>query len=161
MAKLEDMDSVSSGCQDCDCCYLCFKDVVLRAETWGMWVTVDQGPTALALPTILCFGAWANVRFFLFFMLVWHCKFCKWVKCASPALLFSYPTDNYSPLRGSYSINKLLKKFWLLPVGRNDGVAKWEDFAHVSLISCHPCPEWVNDYGVFISIHPVFIVFIA
>lgn len=31
-AKVEDMDSVSSGCQDYDCCYLCFKRVERKRE---------------------------------------------------------------------------------------------------------------------------------
>lgn len=59
-AKVEGMDSVSSGCRECDCCYLCFKEVVLRAETGD----TDCGPNVLLMLSeqMSFFSCWCDIE---------------------------------------------------------------------------------------------------
>lgn len=103
-AKVMDLDSVSSSCRDCDCCYLCFKVRELKCDC-------NTRTKCYALPAywILLFE---QICFFPMF--VWHFRLCFVSKMHYQHSEYNSPKEYF--LHGRPNMNEFST---VLSVGNN------------------------------------------
>lgn len=138
MAKVVDLDSVSSGCQDCDCCYLCFKVWELKCD----WNTRTK---CYALPASWIFCC-LNKYAFLFCFVCVQFGLCFVSKMHYQHSEYNSLTEYF--LHGRSNMNEFST---VLPIGNNG--SKMRGFCTCDFDLSLPL-SWMSEWLWSIYFHP-------